>query len=309
MKKKCVALVSVFLVFLAAGGYYNLRKGQYMLDTFWRLDASGVYVSPAGDTIFCQAEGDFSLCLAGRTLSAQLSALPDGGYRVDFSDGWAVEWTDALGPAVQIGGTTFSWGETDVLTDMGLAGLEFAALAQTERIPFVDENQQPAGEIVYLYAEGGELLHTQEIFYHDSASAVAPESIVLRDGVRLSDDMRNGSALYQNEDGEYLLHADELTLVTLSDAKVSRGVLARLIQSVAQQPPETRGSPAVLALYVLLYAIGALSFLFPEQAAFFGTRWKYQTAPELSDMGLLAMQAGSVLCLILAIALLFIPLA
>ena len=70
---------------------------------------------------------------------------------------------------------------------------------------------------------------------------------------------------------------------------------------------EQRGDIALILPYTLLYLLGALSFLYPEHAAFWGSRWKFQNEPELSAAGLFSMQLGSVLIMVLAVVMLFIP--
>lgn len=56
---------------------------------------------------------------------------------------------------------------------------------------------------------------------------------------------------------------------------------------------EPRGSAALILVGGLLYALGAVSFLFPNQAHFFLRRWAYRQA-ELSEDGVLAEKIGGV---------------
>lgn len=308
MKKKALVLAAVFVLFFSAGLAYNQQQGLYCWDTFWRIDKEGVYHSPSGDTVRARSGSEVEMVLSGKRLTATLEKGADQVDRICFSDGWAVEALHKPHLTVEIGGVLLMHGAAYTLTDPEAAGLRFAPVFQTEITPFHDENGHKVGETITLLDKHGTVLDYQERWYgQPPLSTPEKERFVLHSGARFnSDDAAH--MLFVNDAGEYLLEPERLTLVQTGDGWRSRAALFDLLLSAAQGAREPRGHAYVLLLYVILYAMGALSFLWPEQAAFFGTRWKYQTEPELSDTGLLAMQAGSVLTMLLAAVLLFLPL-
>ncbi len=307
MKKKVAVLAAIYVLFLLVGLWFNTEKGLSDYDQFWKLKQDGWYTSPAGDRIRYSSSSGFDMVLNDQSLSAFLERRSDGGYRIAFSDGWALETADFPYLAIEVGGLLLSHDLVYELTDLNAAKLSFApAVEQTE--PFYDENNRQTGEYVQLISSTGESIDCYEIFFDQpELSTPQKEIIVLKNGVRFqAADIPN--VLFVNENDEYLLHADSLTMLCVSGGQRSRGTLIPLMIHLSEGKVEQRGHIVLALPFTLLYLVGALSFLYPEQAAFFGSRWRYLNEPELSDAGLFSMQFCSILIMILAVVMLFAPL-
>ena len=303
MKKKIAILSAIFVLFLAIGLRYNLTPGKYFGGDFWKLK-DGEYTR-WGD-IIRQTGNEFSMNISGTELTAELSET-ETGYRVDFSDGWAVE-TDrhSAGISIQVGNMTF-WGDAEyILTDMDAANLRFGRVVEEVVEPFYDESGKEVGESRYLMTEEGESVGWREIWY-DNPELSTPESetIVLHEGIRLAyDDLYRN--LFVNEDGEYLMNSQDMTMVRWSGTTWhGRSLVAGYLLNIAHGENVRRGHLAGVLLYVFIYLLGAANLLWPQELAFFGHRWKFQTEPELSDAGLFMMQLSSVLIMILSIVVMF----
>ena len=57
------------------------------------------------------------------------------------------------------------------------------------------------------------------------------------------------------------------------------------------------GSGAFIILAIVVYVIGALTFLYPEKMFFLGSRWQFKN-PELSEDGKMMEQFGGVVLMI-----------
>ena len=307
MKKKVTVLVAIYILFFLLGLWFNHQRGVADYDQFWKLKQDGWFTSPAGDRIRYSSTSGFDLVLNDQSLSASLERHSDGGYRVTFSDGWALETANFPYLAIEVGGVWLSHDLVYELSDLDAAGLSFApAVEQTE--PIYDGNNQQIGQFVHLVTSTGETVDYREIYFDQpELSTPERETVVLKNGVRIQDaDIHN--VLFTNEKGEYLLRSDKLTMINVKGGQRSRSTLIPLMINISEDKVEQRGHIAMVFPFTLLYLVGALSFLYPQHAAFFGSRWKYQTEPELSDLGLLSIQFGSILMIILAVVMLFVPL-
>ena len=307
MKKKVTVLVAIYILFFLLGLWFNHQRGVADYDQFWKLKQDGWFTSPAGDRIRYSSTSGFDLVLNDQSLSASLERHSDGGYRVTFSDGWALETVNFPYLAIEVGGVWLSHDLVYELSDLDAAELSFApAVEQTE--PIYDGNNQQIGQFVHLVTSTGETVDYREIYFDQpELSTPERETVVLKNGVRIQDaDIHN--VLFTNEKGEYLLRSDKLTMINVKGGQRSRSTLIPLMINISEDKVEQRGHIAMVFPFTLLYLVGSLSFLYPQHAAFFGSRWKYQTEPELSDLGLLSIQFGSILMIILAVVMLFVPL-
>lgn len=304
MRKKIVILSAIFAVLLVIGLWYNLTPGRYFSDRFWRLK-DGEYLS-WGDSVR-YADGEFELSLGGQQLTAKLTEA-ENGYRMDFSDGWAVEMSAFDSQIyVEVGGVMLTGDAAYILTDMDAANFRFGRVVEEVREPFYDENGNAVGESFYRVTESGESVGWQEIWYDQPEwSSPEAETILLREGERYSDeDFRNN--LFVNEDGEYLLNAQDAPMMRWSDSSWrSRSSVAAFLIRIAQEEPGRRGHAAALFLFAFVYLVGAVNFLWPEQVAFFGHRWQFKNEPELSDEGLFMAKLGSIVIMALSVVTLFV---
>lgn len=307
MKKKVIIVSAVFVFFLAIGLWYNLTPGRYFSEDFWRLK-DGAYTAWSGDSIRQTSESEFALNFAGKDLTASLSGS-DEGYRVDFSDGWAVELGEAArNPLwVEVGGVIFTGETAYVLTDMEAADLRFVPAKREAAEPFYDENGNAVGESRYIELETGESVGWTEVWY-DNPEYTTPEqeTVVLREGMSLKyEDFHQ--KLFVNEAGEYLANAaDKYMMQTSGNVWRSRSSVAAFLVRIAGEEPGRRGDIAVIFLYAFIYLLGAANFLWPEQLAFFGHRWQYRNEPELSDEGLFMAMLGAIVIMAMAVVILFI---
>lgn len=306
MKRGMIAAAAVFALFLIVGIWYNLQPGRYFHDEFWRLEAEGAYASAYGDRLCCE-DGRVSLILDERELTAELDKDEDG-WRVEFSDGWAVETAAHAGDVwIEVGGILLTGETVYEITDFDKAGLRFERADKVVRETFYGENGEPVGESVYRETETGEAVGWYEVWYDNPEfSMPEPETVLLREGMPLKQEDFHQKQ-FVNEAGEYLMDAQDAPMVKMSGGRWrDRASVAAMLIRAAEEEPGRRGSAAAVMLYAFVYAVGAATLLWPDQLAFFGSRWQYRSEPELSDAGRFAMQAGGVATMILGIAVLFI---
>lgn len=127
-----------------------------------------------------------------------------------------------------------------------------------------------------------------------SASLIRQEdfvSIAYDDGT-IIDAVWNGQWFCDRETG-YPMVFD--TAITIGDEipEIGKPAISNALCRIAWGDLEQRGSIVLLFLGGFLYALGAVTFLFPNEAHFFLRRWAYQNA-ELSESGLLMEKAGGV---------------
>lgn len=91
---------------------------------------------------------------------------------------------------------------------------------------------------------------------------------------------------------------DEVT-VAFGEEKtpVSRTALSNALCRIDQNMAESRGFAGAVVVGMILYLIGALTFLYPNEAHFFFRRWAYQQA-ELSDAGVLMEKIGGIVAML-----------
>jgi len=95
--------------------------------------------------------------------------------------------------------------------------------------------------------------------------------------------------------------------IKLSYGTVSGYTLCNALYRVYSDHLQRWGNAIFLIPYVLFFALGTASFLFPEAVHLFGRSWQYDKV-ELSVDGISAMRLGAVLMMLLALFLAFSPL-
>lgn len=312
MKKKLLAIILVILVYL---GFLTLaivlgsQQGLSFQDAFWCYTGDGVIKSPGGDWIRRSDPDNFELCFGGKTITAKKSALPDGGVRVDFSDGWATE--RPAGEDYWFGFSDYAWASDAklILTDANAQDFRFVAAASEERIAIHDQNDKVVGTSVSILSTDGELLDFYETWI-DKPQFSTPERpvIVLENGAVIP----GGDAVYMNADGEYLSNPYEIGRLPTgspnSYSSVDRRSLTHFLLRIAQGDLERRSETMDMQIFlsVLLYGAGAVQFFLPQEMAFFGSRWRFKNEPELSESGRAAMLIGGGVVMVIAIIMLFI---
>ncbi len=82
--------------------------------------------------------------------------------------------------------------------------------------------------------------------------------------------------------------------------------LSNVLCCMLVEQTEQRGHPVLIMGSLLLYALGVITFFWPEEVYFFGGRWRYAHA-ELSPEGIAVQKLGGVVCAIVGIGLLYAP--
>lgn len=156
---------------------------------------------------------------------------------------------------------------------------------------------------------------------HDSAwrftGAIGQETVdalLTAEGDRITVDLGDGNPLTGVWDGEHLLDESGLPLgvgevsivINGQSSPMSRYTMATALTRMALGAVEHRGSVWVALLGAALYILGVVTFLYPEQAHFFLSRWQYEHA-ELSDAGILAERIGAVVAMAGSTVIMFLP--
>lgn len=104
------------------------------------------------------------------------------------------------------------------------------------------------------------------------------------------------------EDGIPLIYSLNEITVTIGNeiAPLGKGTLSDVLCRIDRNETENRGIAMMLVAGGVLYLIGALTFLYPNETHFFLRRWAYREA-ELSEEGLLAEKIGGVVAMIAGI--------
>lgn len=98
--------------------------------------------------------------------------------------------------------------------------------------------------------------------------------------------------------------AEDGITITVGDGAVpiGRTALANALCRIDRKETESRGSLGATAVGAVIYLIGALTFLYPNESYFLFRRWAYQRA-ELSDAGLFMEKSGGVVAMIAGLAI------
>lgn len=310
-KKLIIALAAIFVIFLVLGIVLNSQQGLYYEDQFWRLKKDGRYVC-GKDWVRRTGEGKVEMSIDGELITAEKSSLPDGGIRMDFSDGWAVERSSEDDFLFHFGSFAWSADAELILTDMEKQDFEFAPAAREERSPFYDgESGEIIGETVHILSAEGDQLDWREIWFdHPEHSTPEREIVILEEGVRLPVSIAYSAydCILQNAEGEYLLDAHKLGRIRAGGPETDRCSFSWFLLNIEQGMHNVRGDVPPVAGFVLLYVLGAAQMIWPEKLAFFGSRWRFRDEPELSEAGLTAMYIGAAVVMLLGIIMLFVGL-
>lgn len=311
MKKRVLVLAVIFCIFLVLGCIHNLQEGVYIGSDFWVKQSDGRYTC-YDDSIRVEKAEDgvqFVLTTDGKNWTAELMKQ-ETGWLLTTDQGWSVrvEATGLPSIGVEANGRYISLdeGKTLLIDDVDAMGLVFEGLGEEIRTPFYDESGREMGMLVEIMTMSGKVISVHEQ-WHDrpEMNVSAPETIVLRNGTQLTGS--DVQSVYINERGEYLINSERLLYEQAGSLHVDKRTLARELIRMAEEEPASRGSMMAVVLYVVLYAVGAAGFLWPEKVAFLGTRWRFRHEPELSEAGLFAELLGAAVVLGCAVIMLFAP--
>lgn len=120
----------------------------------------------------------------------------------------------------------------------------------------------------------------------------------------------HGSGYLISEDGSPLFLDDAVYITVGNDNMyyyITNTDIADEFMQIYTDDLESYGSIGLVLLGVLIYAIGAVQFLFPEETHFLFSRWYYEK-PALSADGIMFEKLGAILVLITGAAVMFAPL-
>ncbi len=308
MRRSMMVIGGIFLLFLVIGLRVHTQRGMYVFSEFWHSQPDGSYTLRDNRIAFSEADNGVQASLWQGDACMTVSLMPEGeGVRAVFDDGSEViiqqESLLLIESNAMIQGDAFEM----VFRDAQLPQLIFEGLRGEEVYPFYDEEGRELGESRSLISESGKLLEFREVWHeHPERGAAKRRVVLLQDGAVISSrDYDQG--LFINEAGDYLINPEALFFIPWGSRMVGKNVVAGALIRMMTQPPASRGYWAMTLVYAALYIMGAAVFLWPEKMAFLGSRWRYQTEPELSDEGIMMEKAGGILMMAGAVFVLFYP--
>lgn len=308
MRRSMVVIGIIFVLFLMIGFRAHTEKGLYVFSEFWHSQSDGSYTlrdrrisfEKTGDTVYADVrQGDDSFPVR--------LTMADECWLAAFEDESELEIQRESLLLFESGGMI--QGDTYELTVRGtMPELVFEGLRGEEVYPFFDEEGRELGETRSLVSESGKVLDFREIWHdHPERSTEERREVLLHeDAVISSHDYDHG--LFINTSGEYLINPEKLFFMPWGNRLVAKNVAAGALISMFTRQPEARGNAGMLFVYALLYGMGAAVYLWPQKMAFLGSRWRFQTEPELSDDGVMFEKLGGIVLMICSVIFLFYPL-
>ena len=313
-KRKLAILICTGIVLLTLGCIFNFRKGLMLDDDFWRIRKDGSYTHGKESVLYTPQENGahFDIVLSGETFSADMTEKDENLYFA-FSSGWALELSTKNEFPMEIGDIWLTGNYSITPLDFEAMGCRFEKAMSETSNPFYDERGQKIGDYHTLTSESGEIIEVWETWDEpaEPAAAIAHGSdrrkiVEIREGEPLVS-YEQYDILYVNEAGEYLMNPETLYHIKNGSSTLYRLSLARFLQEISEGNADFRGDFTCIFLFLLFYCLGAVQFIWPQETAFFGSRWRFRDDPELSDEGLLAVKSGAVVIMIISAFILFIP--
>lgn len=317
-KRKGLLLVLIYVVLVMLAIPLHTQKGIAWDEQFYRLTDENSFIANKNNRFsFTEAEGEyqFDLLANGYACAARLSQPEEGTYHIAFDDGFTVILSGSSWGGVSVGGDFYPFSDGAsliVIDDLGKTPLTFAPyVIETQPIYDGETGKKKIGEWVSYKMETGEHVYGYETWYDGNRFGTEPTIVTLSNGTVLDQTQFNsGSTLFVNEKDEMLINDKLLRAFpyTYSEDRVNRqNICWLMINAAIKDRVESRGE-AVVFFLSLFYFLGVAMFLWPEEMAFFGSRWQYRYEPELSDAGLFMSRISAVIIMIFGAAVLFLPL-
>jgi len=317
-KRKGLLLVLIYALLIALAIPLHTQKGIAWNESFYvqkeenlfKANKNNHFTFVKTDTGF-----DFDLTVNGVSRKAAMTPEENNTYRFAFDDGFTTILSSSSLSGVSVGGRYIPLGNSSSITvieDLSKTPLVFAPY-EIEKTPILDgeTGQKVIGEWVIYQTAAGQHIYGYETWHDGSYVGHPPTFVTLSDGVVLNhDQIYDSSILYVNAQNEILTNPELLYFFPYeySEDHVNRHTHCWLLVNTAvHERAESRGH-AVAFFVSLLYFLGAAQFLWPEQLAFFGSRWQYRYEPELSDAGLAMARFSAVFIMFISIIPLFLPL-
>lgn len=317
-KRKGLLLVAIYVLLIMLAIPLHRQKGIEWNDSFYRLTEENTFYANKNNRFsYTEAEGayQFDLTANGYACTASLTQPEEGAYHISFSDGFTVILSGNSWGDLSVGGDFYPFSDGAsllVIDDLNKTPLEFAPyMIETHPIYDGETGKKVIGEWITYITKAGEHIYGYETWHDGIHFGTPPTIVTLENGSVLDQTQFNsGSTLYVNDKDELLTNDTLLRSFPYqySEDRINRQNMCWLmINAAVKDRVQSRGHASVFFLS-LIYFLGAACYLWPEEMAFFGSRWQYRYEPELSDAGLFMAKLGAVLLMIFGAAILFLPL-
>lgn len=315
-KKQAILLLTLYAAMILLAIPLHTQKGIEWNKDFYRKTKDGAFIANKDNQFSFTENGDgllIDLKINGIQYETQFSQPQSNEYLFAFSDGTSLRLTGDYGDHIlSVGGTFLPLlGDTQAkLIISDVSALHFAPYT-VKKMPFYGDNEQALGEWVVYETENHHHLYSYEFWYDGRQEAYVPDIVTLTNSSTI--DLyagNNGQTIYVNAQGEALTDNDALFSFPGDDweSSMSKRSCVSLLLHGINDNVTARGHFAVFSVSVLLFLLGFAQFLFPEEMAFFGSRWQYRETPELSEAGLAVSRFTSVLLMLISVGILFLPL-
>lgn len=317
-KSKGLLLVLLYGILILLAIPLHTQKGIEWNDQFYRLkDENTFYANKSNRFSYTEAEDaiQFDLLVNGYACTAALTQPEENVYHFAFDDGFTVVLSGSSYGGITVGSEYFPLSDGKnliIVDDISKTPLQFSPyVIETNPIYDGETGKKVIGEWVIYKTEDDHHLYGYENWNDGKRFGTPPTIVTLSDGTVLDQSQFNsGSTLYVNEKGDMLIN-DELLRsfpYTYSEDRVNRqNTCWLMINTAIHDRVQTRGEISAFFLS-LIYFLGVAQLLWPEQMAFFGSRWQYRYEPELSDAGLTMSRISAVIVMIFGAVILFLPL-
>lgn len=317
-KRKGLLLVLIYVVLVMLAIPLHTQKGIDWDEQFYRLTDENTFIANKNNRFsFTEAEGahQFDLLVNGYACTASLSQPEEGTYQIAFDDGFTVILSGKSWGGVSVGGDFYPFSDGAsliVIDDLDKTPLRFAPyVIETQPIYDSETGKKVIGEWVNYKTEAGEHFYGYETWNDGTQFGTPPTIVTLENGTVLDQTQFNsGNTLYVNEKGEMLINDKLLRSFpyAFSEDRVNRqNTCWLMINAALKERVESRGE-AVVFFLSLVYFLGVAQLLWPEEMAFFGSRWQYRYEPELSDAGLFMSRISATIIMIFGAVVLYLPL-
>ena len=306
-KRTFIILLSVFAALLLLAIPLHLQKGLTWNDAFWKQTGDTTF-SANSKNAFQYTKTDagivFDITLNGESMQLMMTETGENLYRFD-GDGWAMEIADGPFFSVSMGGITYSMSEAALIVTNAVSPIYQFAPCHYEASSFYGDYGEKLGEHFDLITDSSYYLYSYETWYdHPEMSMQPAEPIPFEEGLHLKD-----GNLYVNAQGEYLTNTRQLMMVqTDQNNYTSKESLLHFLLNATQRPATRRGHFISFVYGIALYLLGLATLRWPQQMAFFSSRWQFRHEPELSDAGLFSMLLSGAVIMVAGIVFLYLPL-